>query len=117
MSQKVLHAVQTEIDSRNIVIKRRRSRRHHTKETQSDKSSVEEHDPAVVVVDPVHQAVADPPKNDKLPQIIRGNRYICNLSCDSSACGDRDARDNPLPQIFLTRKPADAVPLLEIPAV
>ncbi len=28
-----------------------------------------------------------------------------------------DISDNPFPQIFLTRKPADAVPLLEIPAV
>ena len=74
--EKILHTVYTEIDSRNIVIERRTGRRHYSKESEGDQPSVEEHDAPVIIVDPVHQPVADPPQNDKLPQVIRGNRYI-----------------------------------------
>ena len=52
--EEILHTVYAEIDSRNIVIERRRGRRHHSKEAESDQPSVEEHDAPVIVVDPVH---------------------------------------------------------------
>ena len=65
-------------------------RRHHAKQAQTDQTTIEGHDPAVIAVNPCHERSTQPAQDNEFTQIIRRDRDIGDLTCDGSACGDRD---------------------------